>query len=82
MSKKLSDLEMIFEGFEKGQWVWCLHCERCYQVGEYRPVKGLQLCPYADCDGSPLDAWHWEQIREAHPEYPKVPERNKVYFQY
>jgi hypothetical protein len=56
-----SDLEIIFEGYKPGEWVWCLHCERVYQVGEFRKVGQYQLCPYPDCDGSPLDASHWKE---------------------
>lgn len=82
-------------GRKAGEWVWCLHCERCYQVGEFRPEKpdkvlremgmdeDLQLCPYEDCDGDTvIDSWTWERIREIHPEYPEVPERGKVYPMY
>jgi hypothetical protein len=64
-----------------GTWLWCLHCERCYQAGEYRETyEGLQMCPYDDCDGSTvLDGWRWSRIRREHPDYPKIPERSKVY---
>ena len=67
-------------GTPKGTWVWCLHCEQAYQVGEYRLKGDLQMCPYEGCTGDTvMDAWEWKQIRRAHPEYPKIPERNKVY---
>ena len=82
-------------GRPEGTWVWCLHCERCYQVGEYRAVKpdrqmrnagfteDLQMCPYPDCDGDTVfDAFPWEGIRGLHPDYPEIPERGKVYPQY
>ena len=67
-----SDLEGI-KGYKPGEWVWCLHCERFYKVGEYRQVGEYQLCPYADCDGSPLDAFEWHGKTE--------PERGVVYGQ-
>lgn len=58
-----SDLEEIW-GYKPGEWVWCLHCERFYKVGEYREVvvgkrkkEVYQLCPYPDCDGTPLDVF-------------------------
>ena len=86
-----SDQEKAY-GRKKGSWVWCLHCERCYQVGEYKPIKldrqlknmgiieDFQMCPYPDCDGDTVkDSWTWEQIRENHPDYPEVPEKGKVY---
>jgi hypothetical protein len=86
-----SDQEKMFYR-KKEEWVWCLHCERVYQVGEYRAEKpdrmminmgfkeDLQMCPYAGCDGDTVtDSWPWETIREKHPEYPEIPEREKVY---
>ena len=58
-------------GRKVGSWVWCLHCERCYQVGEFKMDES---------DGDTiLDSWTWEEIKELHPEYPDVPEKNKVY---
>lgn len=71
------------EGFELGDWVWCLHCERCYQVGEFRLEEDFyQMCPYEGCDGSTvLDGWPWEHVRVGcdHLEYPEEPERGVVY---
>jgi hypothetical protein len=75
----------IFEakGINKGTWIWCLHCERCYQAGEYREIDNLQMCPYEDCDGDTvLDSWLWKEIQEKHPKYPEIPERNKEYPMY
>ncbi len=67
-------------GLARGTWIWCLHCERCYQVGEYRQVGDWQLCPYADCDGDTvLDSVVWEQRRQYHPDYPVTPERDRPY---
>jgi hypothetical protein len=71
------------KGIPEGAWVWCLHCERCYIAGEFREVQGTKMCPYNDCgSGTAMDAWGWENIRENHKEYPKEPERDKVYPQY
>lgn len=66
---------------------WCLHCERTYVKGKYRPlVSGFdnfvfKMCPYDDCDGDTvLDAWEWKRVREGREErYPAVPEEGKVY---
>lgn len=72
-------------GRKDGDWVWCLNCQRCYQVGEFKMgvVDELEYCPYDNCDGDTLaDSWPWERIREAHPEYPEIPERKKVYPMY
>ena len=64
----------------KSGWLWCLHCERVYEYGWYRAVDGLQMCPYSGCDGSTfLDGGDWAEIRGHHPDYPGVPEYNRVY---
>ncbi len=75
-------------------YVWCLHCERCYKIGEHRVVEAprlaqvmgiteFELCYYEDCDGSAdIDAWSWERIRESHPKYPEIPVEGEVYPQY
>lgn len=66
-----------------GEWVWCLHCERCYQAGEFRRDYLYKLCPYPGCDGDTFgDQWRWAQIRWNHAEYPCVPERGVVYPMY
>lgn len=67
-------------------WVWCLHCERCYKIGEFKTIapdktlkragitSDLQICPYEDCDGDAVfDTRLWKEIREIHPEYPIEP---------
>jgi hypothetical protein len=68
-------------GMKVGTWLWCLHCERCYQAGEYREIDGLQYCPYEGCDGTTvLDGERWSGLRaKSPPEYPEVPERGTVY---
>jgi len=77
----------------KSDYKWCLHCERTYHWTECRYEKmepfivnhvkyepEFYLCPYEDCNGGYYgDGWDWENIRESHPEYPEIPERNKVY---
>lgn len=65
---------------ELKQAVWCLHCERTYQQGEDRRLRGLSMCPYPDCDGDTvIDQWRWSRIRRENPNYPQVPERGVVY---
>lgn len=68
-------------GRKEGEWVWCLHCERCYQVGENRlEISGQEYCPYPNCDGDTMfDSWLWKEIKEKHPDYPEIPERDKIY---
>jgi hypothetical protein len=98
VAKSLSELDhyRIFgSGIALGDWVWCLHCQRVYQYGEYRTVPGgfarngigvyeleLQLCPYADCDGSPLDLWMWDQVQSYNRGYPVEPARGVEYSLY
>jgi hypothetical protein len=66
-------------------WVWCLHCERCYVRGEFRMVRGLRRCPYPGCDGGIVcDGWPWldylyGQGVEVDVEKAPVPVRGKVY---
>lgn len=70
-------------GREVGQWVWCSHCERAYQVGEYRSVRGLQMCPYEGCNGDTvLDARDWDEFQNTHLNCPEEPERDVVYSQF
>ena len=60
--------------------VWCLHCERAYDVGEFRRIDGLRLCPYQDCDGDAvLDQWDWARIRHENSQYPASPMRGVFY---
>lgn len=88
----LLDYEAV-SGKPKSEYMWCLHCERTYKYGKFREVKfkpfvvnhvryepTFQMCPYKDCDGDTvLDAKQWSDIREYHPEYPEIPEPDKVY---
>lgn len=70
--KHVIHLVEAFKEFQPGDWVWCLHCERCYQVGEFRLDGDYQMCPYDGCSGSTvLDGMKW---RGALP-----PERGRVY---
>ena len=63
-----------------GDIAWCLHCERAYQKGEGRPVKGLLMCPYPGCDGDTvLDQWKWSHVRKSNSTYPAVPVRGELY---
>lgn len=81
----MTDRDKIFRK-SKSSYLYCIHCERAYLNGKFREVKDeefgdiLQMCPYDGCDGDVvIDAWEWEQVIENHPEYPKVPEKGKIY---
>ncbi len=79
MSESIPEIVGIFHGWKVGDWAWCIHCERVYQVGEFRQIGELQYCPYADCDGDAvLDCWHWEFVAEENG-YPTIPERGVEY---
>jgi hypothetical protein len=41
-------------------WVWCVRCERAFQLGDVLSRLGRVVCAYADCDGVPLDFWRWD----------------------
>lgn len=75
-----SDREKAFGEKSKCETLWCLHCERTYDYGKWRVVRGLQMCPFLDCNGDAvLDAWDWKKVRDANPGYPEKPETGKVY---
>lgn len=85
-------ITMFGDAYQVGDWVWCLHCERCYKVGEFRVVltvmdrgrivEGLQMCPYDDCDGDAvIDAWPWGKLVDENG-YPETPERDHEYLLY
>lgn len=54
-------------------FLWCIHCERVYQYGDFRRAGNQDLCPYANCHGAEVFAWDWEQVRQANPDYPDQP---------
>jgi len=63
------------------QWVWCITCGRCYQVGEfYTGGDGLRHCPYVGCDGTYLDVQPWARVCGFHG-WPVTtePQRYRVY---
>lgn len=62
---------------EYPEHTWCLHCERAFRTESW--VSNDWECPNLECDGSALDAWTWDKIREANPDYPGVPEHGALY---
>lgn len=67
-------------------WIWCFHCERCYQRKDARQVRDrqvglLELCAYPDCDGDALfDARLYDGVREhLQLNWPIIPERDHKY---
>ncbi len=45
---------------------------------KYEPPPEL-VCPYGGYEARLNDTWFWDEIKEIHPEYPDIPERNVVY---
>lgn len=79
----MTELEKFFKetlDLKKGDWVWCLHCERAFMwngVGD--------LCQYEGCDGSPIDFFKWagdSSPRLFHSEYPEIPIEGVYYSAY
>ena len=72
-------------------WTWCARCHRAYLAGASRVVgftsdalhphpATLTLCPYLDCGVSTTrHGWRWATIRQEHPDYPAMPERDVIY---
>jgi len=75
---RLQDFQ--FSGENEETWLWCLHCQRCYQIKELRwDSFGVQPCPYQDCDGdSVFDGWNWRE-KFVPRGYPETPVRGKIY---
>ena len=89
MGKAWVDRDGYEHPYVIGEWVWCLHCRRCYLVGEFRLVGHnerhgpWQMCPYKDCDGSTFaDGVAWALLRERNAELPEVPVREVEYSEY
>lgn len=77
-----TDRERILGECVGGGFLWCLHCERAYPMGNFRvSSRGLELCPYPGCDGDTVvDAWRWETVREHREDrYPLQPVAGLVY---
>jgi hypothetical protein len=69
-------------------WLWCLHCERAYQLKDCRRIENfpfpgeyLEMCHYPDCDGDTvMDAWRWGSVSGS--DALAIPEMGKVYPMY
>lgn len=58
------------------KFVWCLNCERTFLE---KLSRDKTKCLYSTCDIQPVELWGWEKVRELHPDYPRIPERGKIY---
>jgi len=85
--KQYDRLEMFESDETPESWLWCLHCERCYQLKDMREIKQhgetYQMCHYSDCNGDTvMDGWNWNEFRENRKDLPETPELGVVYPQY
>ena len=62
---------------EFGKYIWCLHCEKVFNKEDW--LKNKFHCPDNNCDGSPIDAWDWNDLLKNNPVHPKIPEPGKYY---
>lgn len=60
-------------------WIWCLHCERAFQLGDTRVVGSRIACSFGDCDGGPIDFWRWESYRAYVQSAPEIPTEGRRY---
>lgn len=71
---------MMKENESENNYLWCLHCERTYKIGEHRTIDDLDMCPYEGCDGDVVwDGMSWTDMCEHYPEYPVVPLKGMKY---
>src|SRR5918994_4481851 len=68
-----------FQRAKQPDFMWCIHCERAYQFGDFRRAGSRQLCPYVSCVGASVFAWDLNKVRAANPGYPAEPSQGVVY---
>lgn len=68
-----------FQRAKQPDFLWCIHCERAYQYGDFKRDGTRRLCPYVSCAGATVFAWDWTKIRMANPSYPAEPSQGVVY---
>ena len=59
-------------------WLWCLHCERSFELAEAREAGDAVRCGYDDCAGEAPDFWSWDAYRAfaaAAPQRPRPDQR-------
>ncbi|MEX2375231.1 MAG: hypothetical protein WD942_06540 [Dehalococcoidia bacterium] len=60
------------------RWLWCLECERAFQLGEVQAQGHDASCAYEDCGAAPQAFWQWESYR-AFVGQPAIPARDAVF---
>jgi len=80
-------------GWAPYEWVYCWKCNKAFPFEEALEVEGETVvvdhvtmklptehkCPYEGCGSKVWASYIWSDVREAMPEFPEVPERDKVY---
>jgi hypothetical protein len=71
---ELTNVEKLIEQAEQPEevWLWCLHCERFFQV------KHLKIdflghrgeCPFCGAAGLSVDIHHWDSFGTDNPRWP------------
>jgi hypothetical protein len=54
--------------------LWCLHCERSFELRALRTDAGRARCAYYDCSGEAPDFWSWRAFRAFADGAPSRPE--------
>jgi len=81
------------ESKSPGNYFVCMYCGRAFNWSdivmvheEHIVVNHVKLeppdwpkCPHEDCNGNAVNAYSWRQVKNYHPEYPEVPEKDVVY---
>jgi hypothetical protein len=61
--------------------VWCLHCERSFELAWAREAGDEVRCGYIDCDGQAPDFWSWDAYRafaDSAPRWPAFGQRYRL----
>lgn len=62
-------------GKSRNAWLWCLHCERFFQVKHLKVdfLGNRQGCPFPDCGaaGFDVDIYAWDDWAKSEPTWPK-----------
>ena len=74
-----SHLHTSLEAAGATAWLWCLDCERAFQLGEARRTERGIACAYANCKGESLDFWSWNAYRAFVGAAPEAPEAARRY---
>lgn len=74
-----SRLHSSLEAAGATAWLWCLDCERAFQLGEARRTDRGVACAYADCEGESLDFWFWNAYRAFVGAGPGAPQAARRY---